>query len=60
MANLRMLQDRQILTNLTLQKDTLYEVLDIVQNSYKIAVPMRRKGKFKHVLVNEDEGELVD
>lgn len=57
---LKMLKDRQIYNGLNLEKDKTYEVLDIIQDTYKIAVPMKRQGKFKHVLVNEDEGELVD
>lgn len=60
MANIKMLQNREVLKDLTLQKDKIYEVLDIVQDSYKIAVPMKRKGKFKYVLIGEDEGELLD
>lgn len=58
--NLKMLTDKQIVPTVILQKGGIYQVLDIVVDSYKIAVPMKRKGKFKHVLVNEDEGELVD
>lgn len=48
------------LLELGIEKDKTYEVLEIVQDTYKIAVPMKRKGKFKHVLVNEDEGELIE
>jgi hypothetical protein len=48
------------LTELGIEKGKTYKVLEIVQDTYKIAVSMKRKGKFKQVLVNEDEGELVD
>jgi hypothetical protein len=47
------------LTELGIEKGKEYEVLEIVQDTYMIAVPMKRKAKFKQVLVNEDEGELV-
>lgn len=58
--NLKILTDKKFLETCVVKKGEFYEVLDIVQNTYKIAVPMKRKGKFKHVLINEDEGELVD
>jgi len=51
---------RQILPDITLEKGNLYEVLDIIEDSYVVAFPMKRKGKFKRVFVNEGEGELVD
>lgn len=57
---LRITKQTSRLTELGIEKDEEYEVLDIIQDTYKIAVPMKRKEKFKHVLVNEDEGELVD
>lgn len=55
----------KILTNitrgdLTLEKDKTYEVEEIVQDTYKIKVSMKQKGKFKYVLINDDEGELID
>lgn len=58
--NLKMNITRQILPDITLEKGNLYEVLDIIEDSYVVAFPMKRKGKFKRVLVNEGEGELVD
>ena len=47
------------LTKLGIEKGKTYEVEDIVVDSYKIIVPMKRKG-VRHVLINEDEGELID
>jgi hypothetical protein len=58
--NLKIIQQTPRLTELGIEKGKTYEVLEIVQDTYKIAVPMKRKGKFTQVLVNEDEGELVD
>ncbi|HEX9504110.1 MAG TPA: hypothetical protein VF974_07415 [Patescibacteria group bacterium] len=55
-----MLKDRFIDKGITLEKDKTYEVEDIIQDTYKIKVPMKRQGKFKYVLVGESEGELVD
>lgn len=57
---IRALTDRQIWKNLKLEKDKIYEVLDIVQDCYKIAIPMKHKGKFQQVLIAENEGELID
>lgn len=57
---LKITQQTPRLTELGIEKDKTYEVLEIVQDTYKIAVPMKRKGRFKHVLVNDGEGELVD
>lgn len=48
------------LIELGIEKDKTYEVEDIIQDTYKIKVPMKRQEKFKYVLVGEDEGELVD
>ena len=60
MTKIKILKDRQILKNLKIEKDKLYEILDVVQNTYKIKVPMKRNGFFKQALVTEDEGILVD
>lgn len=57
---LRITQQTPRLTELGIEKDKTYEVEDIVQDTYKILVPMKRKGFFKPVLVGEDEGELLD
>lgn len=43
-----------------LDEGETYEVDSVVVDSYKIKIPMRQKNRFKYVLVNEDEGELVD
>ena len=59
MARLKMLINKQM-GPAFLIKDKEYEVADIIQDCYKVRVPMKRKGKFKQVLVNEDEGELID
>lgn len=56
----KILSDRQIFTNLSLHKGELYEVEDIVQDCYKIKIPMVQRGVFKYALVNESEGDLVD
>lgn len=60
MANIKILKDRQILKDLAIKVGQIYEVLDIVVDSYKIAVPMKHRGKFRNILVSEDEGELID
>ena len=58
---LQMLTDKEVLPNrLTLEKGSLYEVVEIVQDTYKIKVPMKQKDKFWNVLVKDDEGELID
>jgi hypothetical protein len=44
----------------TLEKDKEYKVTEIVQDCYKVKVPMKRKGRFWNVLVQDDEGELLD
>lgn len=56
---LKILKETPRLIELGIEKDKIYELDDVIIDSYKIAVPMKRKGKFKYVLVNEDEGELV-
>lgn len=58
--NLKITKQTPRLLELGIEKDKTYEVLEIIQDTYKIAVPMKRKGKFKHILVNDGEGELVD
>lgn len=55
----------KILTNIKrgdieLKKDEVYEVVDIIQDTYKIKVMKKQKEKFRYVLVKEDEGELID
>jgi len=60
MIKIKIAQDRQILPDLFIRKDMDYEVLDIVGDTFKIAIPMKRKGKYKYALVSENEGELVD
>ncbi len=45
---------------INLEKDTFYEVEDIVEDEWKIKIPMKQKNKFRYALVKEDEGELVD
>jgi len=55
-----MLQDRFIYKGISLEKDKLYEVENIILNTYKIKVPKKQKGRFQYVLVDENEGELVD
>lgn len=57
---LRITQLTPRLIELGIEKDKTYEVLDVVQDTYKICVPRKRQGKFMHVLVGEDEGELLD
>ncbi len=51
------------LIELGIEKDNLYEVDEdqpIVVDKWKIKLPMKRQGKFKPVLIGEDEGELLD
>lgn len=60
MTKLKILKETPRLTELGIEKDKTYEVDSVVVDTYKILVPMKRQGKFKHVLINEDEGELVD
>lgn len=48
------------LTELGIEKDKTYEVDSVVVDSYRIAVPMKRAGKFKYALIGEDEGKLVE
>ena len=53
----------QVMKEQKVKNENKYELDEdrlIVIDQWKIKVPMKRKGKFKHVLVNEDEGELVD
>jgi len=45
---------------LAFDEGEIYEVDSVVVNSYRIKVPMKRQGKFKYVLIGEDEGELID
>ena len=56
----KLLKNRQILKNLSVVKDRIYEVLDIVEGKCKILVPGVRKGNFYNVLVADDEIELID
>lgn len=46
--------------NITLKKDEIYEVKEIIGKDYLIEIPMKQKGKTKRVIVNNDEAELVD
>lgn len=43
-----------------LKKDEIYEVKEIIQKDYIIKVPMKQKGKFKRVVILNEEGELVE
>lgn len=45
---------------INLKKGQLYEIDEIIQDCYRIKVPMKQKGKFKYALVKDDEGVLVD
>lgn len=56
----KILKERQILKDLKIEEGKVYEILAVIGDSYKIALPMKQKNKTKHVLVNEDEGVLVD
>lgn len=58
--NLKITQTNQRLTDLDIYKDNVYEVEEIIVDSYKIKVPMKQKGKFRYALVKDDEGELVN
>lgn len=58
--NLKITQQTLRLTELGIERGKTYEVDSVVVDSYRIAVPMKRQGKFKYALVGEDEGELVD
>ncbi len=54
--------EKQI-ADIHLERGKEYELAEdesIVHDCYKIKVPMKQAGKFRHVLVNENEGELVD
>lgn len=57
---LKVTQETPRLTELGIEKDTIYEVDSVVVDSYRIAAPMKRKGKFRYALIGETEGELVD
>ena len=57
---LKMLVDKQILGDLKVEKSKEYELLDIILDTYKIAVPRKQKGKYYTTLINENDGELVD
>jgi hypothetical protein len=57
---LKMLKDRFVDKGINLEKDKTYEVDSVVVDSYRIAVPMKRKGKFKYALVGDDEAQLLD
>lgn len=46
--------------DIQLKKDTIYELADIVGKDYIVEVPMKQKGKTRRVIVNNDEGELVE
>jgi hypothetical protein len=46
--------------DINLEKDKLYEVVDIVCDAYKIKIPKKRKGIFVYALINESEGELIE
>lgn len=43
-----------------LKEGETYEVDSIVQDCYRIRVPMKQRGKFRYALVEDGEGELVD
>ncbi len=44
---------------ISLIKGNLYEVVDIILDTYKIKIDMKQKGKFRYALIKEDEGELI-
>ncbi len=56
---LKMFVNKLILPGLVLYEDGEYEVTDIIQDTYKIKVPKKQKGKFRYVLIKDDEGILV-
>lgn len=48
---------------INLIKDKLYEIAEdqeIVENCWKIKIPMKQKRKFQFALVKDSEGELID
>ncbi len=44
---------------INLEKDKTYEVEDIIQDTYKIKIPKKQKGKFLYALVKDSEGVLL-
>lgn len=57
--NLKMLTTVQR-GNIELRKSQIFEVEKVVVDMYKIKVPKKQKNKFTYVLVNDDEGILVE
>ena len=48
---------------INLVKGKLYEIApdqEIVENCWKIKIPMKQKDKFRYALIKEDEGILID
>jgi len=48
---------------INLEEGKIYELDEeqpIIENVYKIKIPMKQKRKFRYALLKEDEGELVD
>lgn len=61
---IKMLINKHILigppTVMDLEKDNVYEVVDILQDTYKVVVPMKQKGKFRYALIKDEDGILVE
>lgn len=57
---LKMLMDKYITSDVYLERGKSYEIEDIIQDTYKIKIPMKQKGKFRYALVKDEEGVLVE
>ena len=56
----KVLIDKSIVKDVKLEMGKTYEVVDVVQDAYKVKLPMKQKGKFRYALIKDDEGVLVD
>ena len=57
---IKILKGRKLIDNFELVKGQVYELLDIVEGVYMIDFPRRRKGYSWNVLVEDQDGELID
>lgn len=57
---LKILKGREIDDKYEIKEGQIHEVQEIVEDTYRIHIPMKRKGMFVNALVEDKEAELLD
>lgn len=63
MGKFKVTKSRHIHGNINLEEGKEYEIDEkqpIIDNKYKLIVPMKQKGKFRFVAADDEDGVLID